>query len=189
MLKKLIFTYIVTAIVGCTGKAPKQQQEILALKEMNELVTVEYVVSKIIKANDNKTWYKIGDRKILMTCQATLKGGIDFSKIDETKVIIDDKEITVVLPRARLFSINIKPEDIKVAYSEVGPFRSEFSSQERNQLAAQAQVQIQNSADSLGVLKTAEANASIFVSSFLQNLGYEKVTVTFENTNTQPTLN
>lgn len=185
MILILLFAFV----TGCADKMPTQQQEILALKEMNELVTVEYVVSKIIKANDNKTWYKLGDRKILMTCQATLKGGIDFSKLDESRIAINDKTITLVLPRATLFSINIRPEDIKVAYEEVGPLRAEFSSQERDQLATQAQVQIQNSADSLGVLKTAEANASIFVSSFLRNLGYEKVTVTFDNNHAQPTLN
>ncbi|MBX2922040.1 MAG: DUF4230 domain-containing protein [Chitinophagaceae bacterium] len=189
MVKRPISIYILLLMAGCTHKAPKQQQEILALKEMNELVTVEYVVSKIIKANDNQTWYKLGDRKILMTCQATLKGGIDFSKIDDNRVTISNKEITIVLPRATLFSINIKPEDIKVAYEEVGTFRSGFSSQERDQLAAQAQRQIQNSADSLGVLRTAEANAGIFVSNFLRALGYEKVTVKFDDPFTQPTLN
>lgn len=189
MVKWLVCIYIPLLMTGCINKEPKQQQEILALKEMNELVTVEYVVSKIIKANDNKTWYKLGDRKILMTCQATLKGGIDFSKIDEANVNITNKEITIVLPHATLFSINIKPEDIKVAYEEVGAFRSGFSSQERDQLATQAQVQIQNSADSLGVLRTAEANASIFVSNFLRNLGYEKVTVKFDDNPIQPTLN
>jgi hypothetical protein len=46
-------------------------------------------------------------------------------------------------------------------------------------LAAQAQKQIQNSADSLGVLQTAEANAGLFVSNFLRNMGYEKVIIQF----------
>ncbi|MBX3254184.1 MAG: DUF4230 domain-containing protein [Chitinophagaceae bacterium] len=189
MVKRLICIYILLLMAGCNNKEPKQPQEILALKEMNELVTVEYIVSKIIKANDNKTWYKFGDRKILMTCQATLKGGIDLSKIDETKVSINNKEISVVLPRATLLSINIKPEDIKVAYEEVGALRSGFSSQERDELASQAQMQIQSSADSLGVLRTAEANAGIFVSNFLRNLGYEKVTVKFDDSPFLPILN
>ena len=57
--------FLIILCVGC-NKKEKQLQQVLALQQMNDLATVEYVVTKIIKANDNKTWYKIGDRKILM---------------------------------------------------------------------------------------------------------------------------
>ncbi|MFT3702976.1 MAG: DUF4230 domain-containing protein [Agriterribacter sp.] len=181
MFKKYLYIITVVFACSCANKEVPKEQEILALKEMNELVTVEYVVNKIIKANDDQTWYKLGDRKILMTCEATLKAGIDFSKINTDNINIKEKEIVLTLPHATLFSINIKPEDIKVAYEEVGAFRNNFSSQERNELASQAQAQIQSSADSLGVLQTAETNASLFVSNFLRNLGYQKVTVQFGN--------
>jgi len=181
MFKKYLYTMVVVVACSCANKEVPKEQEILALKEMNQLVTVEYVVNKIIKANDNQTWYKVGDRKILMDCEATLKAGIDFSKINTNSISIQEKEIVLTLPHATLFSINLKPENIKVAYEEVGAFRNNFSSQERNELAAQAQTQIQSSAASLGVLQTAEANASLFVSNFLRNLGYQKVTVQFGN--------
>lgn len=180
MFKKY-FYLAVCLLAGCGQNELKKEKQILSLKEMNELVTVEYVVNKIIKANDDQTWYKIGDRKILMTCQATLKAGIDFSKITTDNVQVNDKEVTLILPHATLFSVNIKPEDIKVAYEDVGAFRNVFSAQERDGLAAQAQVQIQKSADSLGVLQTAETNASLFVSNFLRNTGFEKITVKFGN--------
>jgi len=188
MLQKIYF-FIFFTICACGVKPIPKEQEILALKEMNELVTVEYMVSKIIKASDDQTWYKLGERKILMTCDATLKAGIDFSKISADDINIKEKEIVLTLPKASLFSVNIKPEDIKIAYQEIGAFRNEFSSQERNQLAAQAQSQIETSVESLGVLQTAETNASTFVSTFLRNLGYEKVTVQFGNTNAPVKLN
>ncbi|MFT3945764.1 MAG: DUF4230 domain-containing protein [Agriterribacter sp.] len=189
MLKKVLFVISAFVLFACGNKQKPADQEILALKEMNELVTVEYVVSKIIKASDNQTWYKIGDRKILMTCDATLKAGIDFSKITASDIKINEKEITIILSKARLFSLNIKPEDIKVAYQEIGAFRNEFSSQERNMLAAQAQNQIEASIDSLGILQTAETNASLFVSNFLRNLGYEKISIQFSDTSTPANLN
>jgi len=56
-------------------------QQVLGLQQMSELATSEYVVTKIIKANDNATWYKIGDRKILMTCKASLVAGIDLEAL------------------------------------------------------------------------------------------------------------
>lgn len=178
MFKKYVY-FLFCLVTACRTTPVKQEQEILALREINELVTVEYIVNKIIKASDDKTWYKIGDRKILMTCEATLKAGIDFSALDAAHIQISDKEVTLTLPHATLFSVSIKPEDIKVAYEEIGIFRNSFTTQERDLLAAQAQKQIQNSADSLGVLQTAEANAGLFVSNFLRNMGYEKVIIQF----------
>ena len=189
MFRKLVVLLSVFTAIACGNKKIPREQEILALKEMNELVTVEYVLSKIIKANDDQTWYKIGDRKILMTCEATLKAGVDFSKITASDIKMQEKEITLILPKARLFSLNIKPENIKIAYQEIGTFRSEFTSQERNMLSAQAQEQIQASVDSLGVLQTAEANASLFVGNFLRNLGYDKVSIQFSNESTPAKLN
>lgn len=189
MVKKPLIYITLLIACACGNKQTPRDQEILALKEMNELVTVEYVVNKIIKASDDQTWYKVGDRKILMTCEATLKAGIDFSKINADDINIKDKAITLTLPHATLFSLNIKPEDIKVAYEEVGAFRNNFSSQERNMLTTQAQKQIQGSVDSLGVLQTAETNASLFVSNFLRNLGYEKITVQFGDASVPVKLN
>ena len=180
MFQKIIY-FLLCIMAGCQDDSNKKEQDILALKEINELVTVEYVVNKIIKASDDKTWYKVGDRKILMTCEATLKAGIDFSAITAEHIRVSNKQVTLTLPHATLFSVSIKPEDIKVAYEETGAFRSSFTNRERDMLAAQAQKQIKDSADSLGVLQTAEANASLFTSNFLRNMGYEKVIIQFAN--------
>lgn len=181
MLKNTAWILFIAIMASCSKKSRDPQQEVMALKEMNELVSVEYVVNKIIKASDDKTWYKLGDRKILMTCQATLKAGINFSKLEAGNMIIEGKSISLTLPRATLFSLSMPPEDITIAYEDVGSFRSAFSTQEKDQLAVQAEKQIRASVDSLGVLQTAETNASLFVSNFLRQLGYEKVSISFDD--------
>ena len=128
-------------------------QQVLGLQKMSDLATAEYVVTKIIKASDDKTWYKFGDRKILMTCKASLAAGIDLSKISEKDIEIDGQNIAMTLPHAKLLYVNIRPEDIKTAYQDVSVFRDNFSSQEKNELAAQAEKQITASADSLGIFE------------------------------------
>ncbi|MBA2762039.1 MAG: DUF4230 domain-containing protein, partial [Segetibacter sp.] len=47
------------------------------------------VYPKIIKANDNKTWFKAGERKILMSCEAHIKAGIDMGSINRNNIRID----------------------------------------------------------------------------------------------------
>jgi hypothetical protein len=158
-------------------------QQVLGLQTMSDLATAEYVVTKIIKANDNKTWYEVGNRKILMSCKASLVAGIDLSKLTEKDIQIDGENISITLPRAKLLYINIKPEDMKTAYQDVSLFRTNFSSQEKNELAAQAERQIKASLDSLGIFITAETNASLFVNNFLQKTGFKNININFSPVN------
>jgi hypothetical protein len=185
-LKLLSISLLIFFLLSCSRE--KKVNEVFALREMSELATVEYIVTKIIRANDDKTWYKVGDRKILMSCEASVKAGIDMSAIREENINIDGKEIRMVLPKAHLISINIKPEDVRVEYEETGIFRDNFSSAERDLLMAQGEKQIRNSIDSLGVLQTAETNASLFVSNYLKQLGYDRIHIRFSNTSTLPSL-
>ena len=64
----------------------KMNAKISELTEMNELGTVEYKVTKVIKASDDAKWYQFGDRKILFQCTAFLKAGVDLNKFDPSKV-------------------------------------------------------------------------------------------------------
>jgi hypothetical protein len=166
--------------MNCGKKDLPEQPAILTLKEMSDLSTVEYTITKIVKANDNKTWFKIGDKKILMSCEAIIKGGIDMSKINENSFIIKDKTIEVTLPEPKITSFNIPHEKIKTEYEEVGIFRTNFTSTERDLLTRQAEVQIRNSIPSLGILNQAKANTALFVTNFLRRLGYENIKVKFE---------
>ena len=156
---------------------------------MSDLVTVEYVVTKIIKANDNKTWYKAGDRKILMSCRASLKAGIDLSAIKEDNIQVDDKTISIQVPPAKLISLSMPPEDIIVEYQEIDLFRTPFKAGERDALAAQAEAQIRSSAEAMGILQTADANAKNLVTDFLKRAGYTTVNITTQGSiNPKPKL-
>ena len=43
----------------------KMNAKVAELTEMSELGTVEYTVTKVVKASDDAKWYQFGDRKIL----------------------------------------------------------------------------------------------------------------------------
>ena len=185
-MRWLHFVYLLcglTTIPGCTQhKIKEQREDALMLRELNDLATVQYVVTKIIKANDD-SWFKIGTRKILMSCTATLTAGIDLSKITENNIDIKNKTIDLHLPHATLLSLDIKPEDLKTEYEDVSLFRSSFSSAERDAFAAQGEANIRKSVDSLGILQTAEINANFILTDFLRRLGYEKINIHYDAIN------
>lgn len=154
---------------------------------MSDLATVEYTVTKIIKANDNKTWFKIGERKILMSCEAHIKAGVDLSGITNKDFTIDDNDITLQLPPPKVISLSIPAEKIKVEFQEISLFRDPFKTAERDLLAAQAERHIRNSIDSLGILQQAKINTSHFVNNLLVRLGYQNITINY--TGDQPLKN
>jgi hypothetical protein len=166
-------------LLMCCKKNEAHKPTIFSLREMSDLATVEYTVTKIIKASDNKTWFKIGDRKILMSCEAHIKAGIDMSGISQNNFKIADKNIEVTLPEPKVISLSMPPESIKTEYEEIGVFRDKFTAADRDALAAQAERQIRNSVDSLGVLNQAKVNTSMFVTKFLKRLGYENVVINY----------
>jgi hypothetical protein len=151
------------------------------LKELGGLGTVEYVVSKIVKANDNATWYKFGDRKILFTCKAYLKAGIDLSELPKDSIQIDarQKSISLVLPKAKLLSYNMKPDDIHLVYEKTALVRSSFSNAERDDVMAQGEKNIKESIAELGILTDAENNAKMFLEAFLKQAGFKQINMKF----------
>ena len=172
------FFFGVLCISACQKKK-HLHNTFLAIKKTGQFVTAEYTLSKIVKASDDKTWYKIGDRKILMSMEAHLKAGIDFQTIDENNFNQDGSTLAVTLPPAQIFSLNIPPEKIKLEYQHIDILRDEFSAAEREGLLAQGEMQIRKLADSLKILKTAEENATLFLEQLLKQSGYEKVKITF----------
>jgi hypothetical protein len=174
---------ILIFLFSCSNKEKKQEQSILMLKEMSELATVEYTVTKIIKANDNKTWYKIGDRKLLMSCEAIIKAGVDLSGITKNSFSIEGKNVQLTLPPPKIISFSIPPDKIKIEYQDIGVLREPFKTGERDKLATQAEVQIKNSINSLGIMEQAKANTSLLVSNMLKQMGYDQITITYSGSN------
>ena len=162
-------------------KGPDIGTTILSLKEGGELVTAEYTLSKVIRASDDQTWYKIGDRKILINCEAYLKAGIDLQNITRDNFSQEgDSVLRVTLPHAHFFSLSIPPDKIQVAYQEVGAFRDAFTAAEKEQLVSQAEPQIKQLVASLGILRKAEDNATIFIQHLFMQTGFRDVIVTYQ---------
>jgi len=178
--KILAFFSILVIFAGCKPTGPTPSGIVVAMQQMQEFATAEYVITKVVKASDDQTWYKIGDRKILITCEARVKAGIDFSTMDTRYVSIMEKSISIQLPPPKIISVNIPPEKIKVAYQDIGTFRSEFSVSEQNALMVQAEKQVLAKSSELGILEEAKANTRAWLTGYLANLGFEQIDIQFD---------
>ena len=178
MVKFSLVISMISALASCQQNDTRKQ-EILGLRDMGELATTSYTISKIVKANDNKTWYKIGDRKILISCKATLKAGIDLTQLTDKDVVVSGETVKIYLPEPHLINLNILPQDIKVEHEDISLFRQSFSNADRDALLGQAEAQIKASVTDLGIIKTSEEHTRIFLTKFLQNAGFRDVQIIF----------
>ena len=188
MKKKLMVQILVSicffALFSCKQDISYKQMEeqVGKITSLTELGTVEYVVTKIVKAHDNATWYKFGDRKILFSCKAILKAGIDLSKLEDSdiKANIEKKSISITLPEAELLSVNLKPENIKLIYEKTSITRSSFSNKERDAVLAQGEADILKSVPDMGIFDDAESNAKLFLEAFFKQAGFTDVNIEFK---------
>jgi len=180
-----IFLPLLAVLLLTISCGPSQdklaQKRIQGLSEMAELGTVEYTVKKIVKTDD-VVWWKYGTRKIIFTCTAFIKAGIDMKKFSADKVDINKEEnsISIVLPKAQILSFNMPPEEIKQEFTMVTGLRNEFTPEEKQQLLVLGEKDIQEDIPNMGILEDAEANAKLFFMALFNQIGYEKVNVKFE---------
>ena len=172
------------ALQSCSKHKPSMQdlvkERTQQISEVSQFSTVEYTVKKVIKAEDN-AWYKIGERKILFTCTAYLKAGVDLNNFSIQNVEINEssKSAVITLPHAELMSVNIPPDEIHLVYQKVGLLRSNFSAAQRNALIKQGEQDIINDIDNIGILQQAEDNATQWMKTYFKQLGFDNVTVKF----------
>ena len=177
-----VLVLAVLSVLSCRGRLGKTTEESLReLSAAGDLVTCEYTVSKVIKADDMVPW-KIGERKILFSCNAYLKAGIDMSVYNPDKTVIDPerKSIILVLPAPKLLSVNIPVEEIRQVYSHVTGLRTEFSAEERSRLLQQGEEAIRLDVPRMGIIRDARQNAAAFFETLLTRLGYEDINIYFD---------
>ena len=174
----LFFLLLIGLITSCseeTKDPPKA--DVYEVKNIGLLSTSEYTIGKIIKLSDPPEWYKVGDRKILMSCKAKIKAGVDLKKIKDGDITVQGNTITIVLPPAEYTSFTMDPKLTHTEMESVSGLRQGFTQQEKFHYMKQAEKAIKRDMKDTKILRDARDNASAFLQDFYEQMGYEKVIV------------
>ena len=165
---------------------------ILQVKKCAKLYTTEVHVHKIVthddvirlkgsllKQNFNLT-VPLGDRKIAIPIDATLKASIDFSQFSEKNVERNGDKITIILPDPEVVMTSSKV-DQKNIRQYVALARAEFSDAEMARYEQQGRQAIIESIPGLGITETAKENAARVLVPMLVQMGLkeENITIAF----------
>ncbi len=193
----------VTAILatGCAktepaDTAPSAADVVMQLQSADRLYVSEYIVHKIITAEDlNRVRgsllgydftvdLAIGQRKIAIPMDASIKAYIDFGTVTESDIVVTDNPpsvaVTLPEPKAELVSSKIAHDEIKEFR---GIFRSRFSDAEISELERQGREVILAAIPRMGIVNTAKANAREVLIPILAQAGFapENITVNFKD--------
>lgn len=177
------FLLIFGGLLSCNGLKEQLSpaDQVFKVKNLNQLATLEASVVKILSASDNETWYKMGNRKVLFSCEGSVKAGVDLSKLKKENIRVENMNVEILLPPAEVFMLKIDPNRIEEVYSDVGFLRGDFTNSEKETIFQMGQKKIEESLPDLGILKQAEINASVFLTGYIKALGFKSVQIKFSS--------
>ena len=158
---------------------------VMQVKECARLYTAEYEVHKLVLKDDPlrvkgnlfqrafDVKVPIGERKVMITLDVTLKAYIDFTGFDEKNVLRSGDRIVVTLPDPRVVvtSSRINHDEVKQFVSLT---RSDYTSAELADFTRQGEDEILASVPQLGILEMARENAAHVLVPMLTRLGYDE---------------
>lgn len=195
-----LIIWVILAFSSCSSKKTDRAATsidtipmlVMQIQQCSKLYTAEYKVHKIITKNDpqrisgsllNKSFsieLPLGQRKVAIPIDATLKAYIDFKDFSTEQVHKKGQKIEIILPdpKVALTSTKIDHENI---HQYVALTRSHFTDAELTDYEQQGRQAIINDIPKMGILQTAQDNAARTLIPIIQQLGYrqEDITITF----------
>ncbi len=178
--------YIFLILLGVLAPASCRRPDPEALKaevirEVNKspmLYTVKAKAQVIVTDQDEPGSYKryFGSRTVMIPVLATLKAGVDLSKIEKVKFDKDDGSIHIVLPPPVIEIESTTIDNLHIV-TDVGALRYDFSEDEIAQLAARGRERIKELLPQLDLVKPAQERAAQMLASIAEELGYSNIRV------------
>jgi len=144
------------------------------VRTLSELVTVQFVVEKVIVLEDIKWIAVLGESRVLMVAHGKVNAGIDLSQISPNDISISGKSITVTLPPSRITDVYLDESQTRVIERTTGLLRA--FDKDLEQTARQNAVDnIRRSARAGGIVKEADKRARLQLEVLFRQMGFQEV--------------
>ena len=162
---------------------------IMQIQKCARLYTAEYHVHKIVTHDDVISLkgsvlqqafdikLPLGDRKVAIPMDATLKAYIDFESFSERNIERNGRRITILLPDPKVVMTSSKI-DQKNIKQYVGLVRSGFTDAEMTNYEQQGRASILQNIPRMGIIDTAKENAARVLVPMLVQMGYQEQDIT-----------
>jgi hypothetical protein len=144
------------------------------VKTLSHLVTVQYVIEKVVVLEDVKWVAHLGENRVLMIAHGIVKAGLDFGQLQPGDIRASGKTLFIKLPPAQITDAYLDEKQTRVVERSTGLLRS--FDKDLEQTARQNAVDdIRRAARTSGILKDADERAKAQLTNLFLQLGFEKV--------------
>jgi hypothetical protein len=144
------------------------------VQTLSQLVTVKYVMEKVIVLDDVKWSEWLGTSRVLMVAHGVVKAGVDLGQINARDVQVSGRKIVIILPPARITDAYLDEKQTQVIERTTGLLRA-FDKDLEQTARQQALDDIERAARHNGILQDARDKAQSQLANLFHQLGYETV--------------
>ena len=151
---------------------------ISSIQRLQRLETVSYSMDKIVesaKESDYLPDFLAGDR-LLLVVHGQVLAGVDLSKLQTSNVSTTDHSVHVHIPDPEIFVVNLDNSGTHVYSRTTGLLVPEDANLE-TETRMKATEQIKQAALDGGILNKARDNARATITTMLQGMGFQQITV------------
>jgi len=154
---------------------------ILQIQSLSELVTVKYVIEKVVFAEALKTstidqLLPGRDDKLILLAHGVVKAGVDLSKIKAEDVEVNGETIRIKIPQAVVTDQYLNENATQVLDRRAGMLRA-YDQKLEQQARQEAVTQIVRAARQNGIEREANERARAQLTGLLRTLGYKEVEI------------
>ena len=145
------------------------------VRTISELVTVQYVMEKVVILEDVKWIAGLGESRVLLLAHGIVKAGVDLGQLGPNDITVSGNKITVKLPPTKITEAYLDETQTRVIERTTGLLRTFDKDLEQN-ARVQAVGDIRRGARTSGILKDADQRAQAQLTALFKQLGFEEVT-------------
>lgn len=178
-----IIVLMLAVVIGISSSGYTRSRMVqFGLRNVGELTTQSGYFTNVQVIKDSKDLYGITipftTSKYIFSYDGTVKAGIDFEQIDISTNELT-KTITISMPEAEIFGIEIKPESMQI-YDESRSIFTPLELTDINQSLTALQEDVREQAIGNHILEAAYENGKVLIQSMIaQTVDTSKYTIQF----------
>jgi hypothetical protein len=184
MNKTLVFLILILIFPGC--REDKDRYLVISkIQSASKLATTETTLDKIIFGTQERKFLSIihlNETRFVAYSQATVKSGIDLTKLAPDDVKITGKRIEVMLPAVEVLDFSYPSSTFKIDsnITDTKEFLNKLTIKDFEDFYMMAELDIRNNLSYMGIKEATEQKTRVLLTGLLENLGYEEIYISFK---------
>ncbi len=183
-MKKLLYILIVLMLSGGTGcKKAKRPLVVSKIKSTAKLATTETIIDKVVVGDKERLIFglvKISNAEFVAYSEATVKTGIDLTKLKRSDVVIDGDIIEIKLPPVEVLDFAYPFEKFKIdKILSDNDLLNRIDVIDQENFFRKAEIDIRKHLKYMGIIEQTQENTRKLMEGMLKNMGYEEIYISF----------